>query len=38
MDYWRAPQHKLPSLRKARPELFVQIAQAQPDPDRELVV
>ncbi len=43
MDYWRAPQHKLPSLKKARPELFVQIAQpqiAQPqeDRDRELVV
>ena len=38
MDYWRAPQHKLPSLKKARPELFVQIAQPQEDRDRELVV
>ena len=38
MDYWRAPQHAAPSLRKARPELFVQIAQARPQRDEELVV
>lgn len=42
MDYWRAPQHAVSSLRKARPELFVQIApsptQGESQPDEELVV
>jgi MoaA/NifB/PqqE/SkfB family radical SAM enzyme len=32
MDYWRAPQMKLRELRKARPDLFVQIAPAQSKP------
>ena len=31
MDYWRAPQQKLPALRKLRPDLFVQIAPATKD-------
>ena len=37
MDYWRAPQHKLPALRKQRPDLFVQIAPAS-RPDRSAAV
>src|SRR5581483_9395824 len=40
MDYWRAPQHKLLTLKKARPELFVQITppRQEQERDRELVV
>ncbi|HTC94147.1 MAG TPA: radical SAM protein [Terriglobales bacterium] len=40
MDYWRAPQQKLLTLKKARPELFVQIAspRQEQERDRELVV
>jgi hypothetical protein len=30
MDFWRAPQQKLPALRKSRPDLFVQIVAPMP--------